>query len=93
MSEKARTGSPSPDIATGAELNRLLQNRPRPVPEPALTPDAPTTVAVNAQVEALNARRTADLQNRLQRVREGFERDHAFGNVKDRAKASFERAS
>ena len=81
----------SPDIATRAELNHLLENRPQPVPEPALTPDSATTVAVNAQVEALNARRTADLQERLQRVREGFERDHAFGQVKDHARSGFER--
>lgn len=82
----------APDIATSAELNHLQDNRPTPVPEPALTPDSGTTMSVNAQVDAQNARREADLQERLQRVREGFERDHAFAQVRGRAKADFERA-
>ena len=82
----------SPDIATRAELNHLQDNRPAPVPEPALTPDSATTMSVNAQVQAQNARRAADLQERLQRVRSGMERDHALAQVNDRARADFDRA-
>lgn len=84
--------SQAPDIATSAELNRLQDNRPAPVPEPALTPDAATTVSVNAQVDAQNARREVDLRERLQRVRDGLERDHAFAQVTGRARADFERS-
>jgi len=55
----------APEIATSAELNHLQGNRPAPVPEPALTPDSATTTSVNTHVEAQNARREADLQERL----------------------------
>jgi len=84
--------SPSPDIATKAELTHLQESRPAPVPAPSLTPDNATTMAVNAQVEADNARRAADLQERLQRMRNGMERDHAFAQVNGRARADFDRA-
>ncbi len=91
MKKDMSKGAPSPDIATRAELNRLLENRRKPTPERTLTPDSATTVAVNKQVEAQDARRAAYLQERLNRVRQGFERDHARGLLKDRAKTGFER--
>lgn len=91
MTKAEHAPGQAPDIATSAELNRLQDNRPAPIPEPALTPDAATTASVNANVEAQNARREADLRERLQRVRDGLERDHAFAQVTGRARAAFER--
>lgn len=82
----------SPDIATKAELDHLIESRPVPTPEPALTPDRATTVSVNARVEALRVGRESDLRERLGRMRDSFKWDHSFAQVNDRAKADFGRA-
>ena len=84
--------SQPPAIATKAELDHLAANRPEPVSELHLTPDGPEAIDVHKQVNAMAEKRIGDLQERLQRAREGVETDHAFAQIQDRAGADFERS-
>lgn len=92
MSKAASFAAPAPDIATKAELDHLTQNRPMPASESHLTPDGPEAAAVQERVSAMERSRTSELQERLQRVREGFECDYALAGRQGRAKADFERS-
>lgn len=80
------------DIATKAELDHLVETRPTPAQEIHLTPDNAVSAEVNRQVAVAHESRIVDLNERLQRMRDQTERDHAFAQVNDRAKADFERA-
>ncbi|MBL27117.1 MAG: hypothetical protein CMM50_06145 [Rhodospirillaceae bacterium] len=91
MSEAASFAAAPPAITTQAELDHLTANRPASAPEQHLTPDGPDAGQVRQQVDAMAENRIAHLQNRLQHVREGFERDYAFGQVQNRAQTDFER--
>ena len=84
--------APAPVIATQAELNHLEAHRPAPAAEPHLTPIGPQTAAVHERVNAFRESRVTDLQDRLQRAREGMETDHAFAVLGGRARADFERS-
>ena len=93
MSTKNGAAVPQPPaIATKAELDHLTDNRLEPVSELHLTPDGPEAIDVREQVNAVAEKRIGDLQERLQRAREGIETDHAFAQVQDRAGADFERS-
>jgi len=84
--------APPPAIATKAELDQLRASRPAPAPAMHLTPDGPAAVDVRQRLDAMHAQRIDQLQNRLQQVRDGLERDHALGQLQDRAKADFGRS-
>lgn len=77
MSAREAFAAGAPTIATKAEYDHLAANRPEPAPEMHLTPNGPETVEVNKQVNAMNEQRMAELQERLQRARDGMEHDHA----------------
>ena len=83
---------PPPAIATKAELDHLTANRLEPVSELHLTPDGLEATDVREQVNAMAEKRIGDLQERLQRAREGIETDHAFAQIQDRVGADFERS-
>lgn len=83
---------PPPRIATKAELDRLTQNRPVPTPEPHLSPDGPVAYSVNEKIASTNEDRIEELRDRLQRLREGTERDYSFAQVRGHAKGDFERS-
>jgi len=81
-----------PAIATKAELDQLSETRPAPVPEMHLTPDGPQALDVRQSLDAMHEQRIAALRQSLDDVRTRFERDHAFGQLQDRAKADFGRS-
>ena len=83
---------PPPAIATKAELDLLTANRPEPISETHLRPNAPQATDVHEQVNAMMEKRIGNLQERLQRARQGIETDHAFAQIQDRAGADFERS-
>jgi hypothetical protein len=91
MSELHGIASP-PDIATRAELDRLRETRPVPAPVPELAPNGPDANDVRRSVHEANESRLNDLQDRLQRVRDGAERDHSFARLHGHAKADFEQS-
>ena len=82
----------SPDIATKAELDHLVETRPTPAPEMHLTPDGWEAGEVNRQVAVAHERRIVDLNDRLQRMRETAERDHAIARLEGHARVDFERS-
>lgn len=83
---------PPPRIATKAELDRLTENRPVPAPEPHLSPDGPVVVDLKEQIAGANESRINELQERLQRLRDGADRDFSFAQMHGRAAADFERS-
>lgn len=83
---------PSPRIATKAELDRLKETRPVPAPEPHLTPDGPVAVDLKEQIANANEARINELQERLQRLRDGAGRDFSFAQARGQAKNDFERS-
>jgi len=87
-----RPSQPGRDIATKAELDQLSRNRATPEPHLHLRPDEAITSQVNEQVMNSNERRITDLEQRLQRMREGGERDFTLAAVHGRAKSDFDRS-
>ena len=81
-----------PDIATKAELDRLRANRPVPAPSRHLTPMGPDADHTRRSVHEADERRISYLEDRLQRVRDGAERDHSFARLRGHAKADFGRS-
>ena len=82
----------SPDIATKAELDHLIETRPSPTTELHLTPNGWEAGEVNRQVAVSHENRIVDLNDRLQRTRETLERDHAFARLEGLARVDFERS-
>ncbi len=80
-----------PDIATKAELERLRASRPVPAPTRHLTPIGPDAEHTRRSLHEADERRISYLQDRLQRVRDGAERDHSFARLQGHAKADFGR--
>ena len=87
-----RPNQPVRDIATKAELDQLTKNRTTPEPHLHLSPDGAITSQVNQHVSRTNEQRMADLEQRLQKMREGGERDFTLAAVHGRAKNDFERS-
>ena len=83
---------PPPRIATKAELDRLTQNRPVPAPEAHLTPDGPDSHQLKENIISANEARIEELQERLQRLRDGAERDFTFAQERGHTKNDFERS-
>lgn len=81
-----------PDIATRAELDRLRASRPVPTPSHDLTPNGPDAGDARRSAHEADERRISYLEDRLQRVRDGAERDHSFARLHGHAKADFERS-
>lgn len=92
MSAKDGFATAPPLIATRAELDRLLMQRAKPAAEMHLRPDGPEVPTLHARLNALRESRIADLRERLTRMRDGIERDHAFAQVQDRLGQAFERS-
>ena len=82
---------PPPRIATKAELDRLKENRPVPAPELDLSPDGPIAVDLKEQIADANEDRINELQERLQRLRDGADREFSFAQERGHAKADFDR--
>lgn len=91
MSSARSFAAAPPAIATKTELDRLTETRPAPASEMHLTPDGPAATDVRQRLDAAHEQRIAALRQSLDDVRTRFEREHAFGQLKDRAKADFGR--
>ena len=76
-------------ISTKAELDHLTETRPKPSPAPQLSPDGPEAASVREQVAKAQEDRIGALQQRLQHLREGTDRDFTFAALEGRAKADF----
>ena len=80
-----------PPIATRAELDRRIAGRPKPTTERRLTIDGWQQQEVHRQVNAFAESRIKALESRLNRARQGLERDVRTAAVRGRARADFER--
>ena len=92
MSNSNDTSAPAPSIATKAELDHRIEQRPTPAPERHHTIGGTTETAVSRQSNATNELRIDHLQNRLERARNGMELNQTFSSLHGRAKADFGRS-
>ncbi len=82
----------SPEIATKAELDHLIETRPAPAMEMHLTPGGPETSQINRQVAVAHENRIVDLNERLERMRASVETDFSLSRLGGHARTDFERS-
>lgn len=77
-------------IATKAELDHRIENRPKPDLEPHLTPDDGTQAPVDNAVNDKNELRIQNLRNSLLNAQDELRHDQKIAKIKGRAKQDFD---
>ncbi len=77
-------------IATNAELEHRIENRPKPELEPHLTPDDGTQESVDNAVNDKNELRIQNLRNSLLNAQDKLEKGQYFSQIRGKAKYDFD---